>query len=276
MPLHEERNRLSWNAATVAHNAHKGDQAAFFRGGGSTLFPEEIGLLGDVTGRSLLHAQCNSGQDTLSLAALGADVTGVDISDEAIRFAADLSNQTGIPARFERAEVVAWMHAAEGRYDIVFASYGVLWWLPDLDAWARGAARVLRPGGRLVLMEFHPVALALDDSGSPTGNYFESLPIETTEGVGDYVGLSGEGLGAVTPVATPFVNPHPSVGFQWGLGQIVSALARAGLRIEVLEEFPFTNGWRPFEGMEQRPGRRMYLPGPSALPLMFGLCASKA
>jgi len=69
--LHEQ-NRRSWNAGTAAYNSHKGDQAAFLRGGGCTLFPEELELLGDVAGLDLLHLQCNSGQDTLSLAALGA------------------------------------------------------------------------------------------------------------------------------------------------------------------------------------------------------------
>ena len=77
--LHEA-NRLSWNAATVAHNSHKGDQAAFFRGGGSTLFPEELELLGPLAGRTLVHLQCNAGQDTLSLARRGAEATGVDPS----------------------------------------------------------------------------------------------------------------------------------------------------------------------------------------------------
>ncbi len=86
--LHE-LNRLSWNTATVAHNSHKGDQAAFFRDGGSTLFPEERELLGDVT-----HLQCNAGQDTPSLVRDGADATGVENSDKAIGF-----------ARFERADV---------------------------------------------------------------------------------------------------------------------------------------------------------------------------
>ena len=86
-PLHEQ-NRLAWNEATRAHNSHKGDQAAFLRGGGSTLFPEEIELLGDLRDRPLVHLQCNAGQDTLSIASrLGARVTGVDISDEAIDFA---------------------------------------------------------------------------------------------------------------------------------------------------------------------------------------------
>ncbi|MCB1339631.1 MAG: class I SAM-dependent methyltransferase [Pseudooceanicola sp.] len=275
MTSHEERNRLSWNAATTAHNAQKGDQVAFFRGGGSTLFPEEVALLGDVNGRSLLHLQCNSGQDSLSLARLGARVTGVDISDEAIRFATELSRDTAIPARFERAEVVAWMEETEDRFDIVFASYGVLWWLPDLDAWARGAARVLRSGGRFVLVEFHPVALAFDEAGRPVDDYFATGPVETPEGVGDYVGRSGEGLGATVPAVQPFVNPNPSVGFQWGLGQVVTTLARAGLTIDSLKEYPYLNGWRRFDQIEERAGRRMHLPGQPALPLMFALAATK-
>src|SRR5581483_7586423 len=99
--LHEE-NRLSWNAATVAHNSHKGDQAAFFRKGGSTLRPEELELLGDVRGQAIVHLQCNSGQDTLSMARLGAVMTGVDISDTAIDFARQLSQDSGIPAQWQR------------------------------------------------------------------------------------------------------------------------------------------------------------------------------
>ncbi len=83
--LHEA-NRLSWNAATRAHNSHKLDQAGFLRRGGTTLFPEELALLGDVRGLRIAHLQCNAGQDSLSLAARGALVTGVDISDEAIAF----------------------------------------------------------------------------------------------------------------------------------------------------------------------------------------------
>ena len=101
--LHQD-NRLSWNAATVAHNSHKQDQAHFFRQGGSTLFPEELELLGDLRGMSLLHLQCNAGQDTLSLATLGAETVGVDISDEAIEFARRLSADSGVKARFERAD----------------------------------------------------------------------------------------------------------------------------------------------------------------------------
>src|SRR5579871_4340231 len=121
--LHED-NRVSWNAATDAHNSHKRDQAAFLRSGGSTLFPDEIELLGDLHGKTLLHLQCNSGQDTLSLAQLGAAVTGVDISDTAIAFARQLSIDASITATFERADIYEWLETAQTRYDVVFSSYG--------------------------------------------------------------------------------------------------------------------------------------------------------
>lgn len=163
--LHEA-NRRSWNAVTAAHNTHKGDQARFFREGGTTLHREELELLGDLSGRSVLHLQCNSGQDTLSLARLGATVTGVDISDTAIDFARRLSAETGIPATFHRADVYDWLaEAAEWpeRYDVVFCSYGALCWLSDLKRWAAGIAAVLAPGGRLVVVDFHPVSLMLDE-----------------------------------------------------------------------------------------------------------------
>src|SRR5512133_2945020 len=97
--LHEA-NRRAWNEATIAHNSHKRDQAAYLRAGGSTLYPEELALLGDLAGKSLLHLQCNAGQDTLSLAQRGALVTGVDISDTAVDFARQLSAESGISGTF--------------------------------------------------------------------------------------------------------------------------------------------------------------------------------
>src|SRR5690349_8269459 len=124
-----EVNRRSWNAATRAHNSHKGAQARFFREGGSTLRPEELRLLGEVADLRIVHLLCNSGQDTLSIARLGADVTGVDISDEAIAFATRLAAEAGIAARFARADVYDWLEEAAGReecFDIAYSSYGVV------------------------------------------------------------------------------------------------------------------------------------------------------
>lgn len=277
----EQQNRQSWNAATLAHNSHKGDQAQFFRRGGSTLFPEELELLGELKGRSLLHLQCNCGQDSLSLATLGALVTGVDIADEAISFATALSRDTGIPAAFHREDVVQWLRQAASQglqYDIVFSSYGVLCWLPDLRAWAQGVASVLKPGGRLVLVEFHPFALCFDEHWALKYDYFNTQPMVFPEGVGDYVAESGEGLllSGKTEGMQEFENPYPSVEFSWGLAKLVGVLLEAGLRLRKLEEYPYSNGWKGFKQMHEGPGRRMYAPvGQAGVPLMYGLEASR-
>ncbi len=280
--LHEE-NRRSWNAATVAHNSHKGDQAVFLRGGGSTLFPEERELLGEVAGRTLVHLQCNSGQDTLSLAALGAAATGVDISDEAVDFARRLSAESGIPAAFERADVYDWLAAAgsaERRFDLAFSSYGAVCWLSDLRAWARGIAGVLAPGGRFVLVEFHPVASMFDEKMRLFFPYFSGgRAFAWDEGVRDYVALSGEGLlhGAeYREGVVDFHNPHRAHEFAWGLGDVVGALLDAGLVLEALREWPYSNGCSFYEGMRPLPGRRWAPPeGVPEIPLMYGVAARK-
>ncbi len=277
-----DQNRRSWNAVVGAHDSHRGDLAGFLRAGGSTLFPEERRLLGDLSGASVAHLQCNSGGDTLSLARLGADVTGVDLSDEAVRSARGLSGRSGIPARFVRADVYDWLAAsaeAGRRYDAVFASYGVVCWLPDLDPWARGIAGILEPVGRFVLVDFHPVAEVFDEDWNPSRDYpsgGESLLLE--EGVGDYVEVSGGGLtpaGFVGGVEA-FENPEPCRLFRWGLGEVVTALARAGLGIAALEEYPYSNGERHFANMRELPGRRMAPPeSVPAVPLMYGVRAEK-
>ncbi len=126
--LIHEQNRLSWNEATRAHNSHKVDQAKFFREGGQKMFPEEIELLGDLAGKSVLHLQRNAGQGTLSIQQLGAaSVTGVDISDEAIDFARKLAADAGIEATFHWADVYDWLAEAakaDERWDVVFCPTG--------------------------------------------------------------------------------------------------------------------------------------------------------
>lgn len=277
--LHEA-NRLSWNAATRAHNSHKGNQARFLREGGSTLFPEELSLLGELHGRSLLHLQCNSGQDTLSLAARGAQVTGVDISDEAIDFARRLSSESGLPGAFERADVFDWLAASPpARFDLVFSSYGAIYWLSNLQPWAEGISRLLKPGGRFVLVEFHPVLWLFDEKLRLSYPYGGGHHIPEAGGVNDYVAQSGKGLvpWGYEEGVRDFKNPHPSHGFQWGLGDILNPLVRHGLALERLEEYCYANGWNGIEGMREAPGNRYLLPeGVPELPLMFGLSMRKA
>lgn len=279
---HHERNRRSWNAATRAHNSHKVNQADFLRDGGRTLFPEEIELLGEIRGRRLAHLQCNSGQDSLSLASLGAEVTGIDISDEAIAFAHRLSAESGIPCRFVRADVYDWLHEAADRgdaYDVIFCSYGALPWLSSIEAWARGVARVLVPRGVLVMVEFHPVMMMFDEDWNLRYPYSsDGQAVEEPAGVGDYVSTSGEGLApsGFRSGVEGFENPEPSSEFYWGVGQVLEAITGAGLRLECLREYPYANGCRVGKEMRELSGRR-YLPpeGVPSIPMMYGVVARR-
>lgn len=277
-----EANRVSWNAATVAHNSHKSDQAGFLRNGGSTLFPEEIELLGDITGKRLVHMQCNAGQDTLSLAQRGAVVTGVDISDEAIDFATTLAADSGIPGTFVRSDIYDWFDAAQTageRFDIAFCSYGAICWLSDLNRWAEGVAAVLVLGGRLVVVDFHPAFMMFDEQLKHAYSYFaEDEPHEWEEGVGDYVAMSGDALApsGYREGVRDFKNPNPVHEYQWHLGALFTALLEAGMSIDQFHEYPFTNGAKFIEGMQEKPGRRMYLPSQiPSIPLMYGLVTTK-
>jgi len=277
--LHED-NRRSWNAATKAHNGHKGDQAAFLRSGGSTLFPEEVRLLGDLSGASLLHLQCNSGQDTLSLARSAREVLGVDISDEAVGFARRLSRDSGIAAEFVRADVYDWLEEAARAgttFDVVFSSYGALAWLSDLHAWAAGIAGVLAPEGRLVVVDFHPALASLGADWKPrTSAASDGALVSSVEGVSDYV---AEAASALVPWGyeegeSTFVNPHRCHEFEWSLAFIRGAIEAAGLTVGVLEEYDYVNGAALRPGMRLEAGRRWVPPeGVVASHLMFGLLA---
>lgn len=279
--LHEQ-NRHSWNAAMPAQHSHKRDQAAFFHAGGVSLFPDELELLGDLAGLSVAHLLCNDGEGTLSCANLGATATGVDISDEAIALARRLADEAGIAATFRRMDVYDWLEEAarEGRrFDRAFCSIGVMNWLSDLPAWARGATAVLRPGGRLVVVDYHPLIWTLDDEGQIAFPYFaDGAHSAGLWGVGDYVGGAEGGLSPSGHLAgdAAFHNPQPSFDFRWTLGEVVTAIAGAGLRLDVLREYPHSNGGKVLAEMRALPGRRWTVPADRApFPLMYGLAASK-
>lgn len=276
MPIsdRQETTRKSWNQATRNHNSHKGDQAAFLRRGGDVLFPEELELLGELQGKSLVHLQCNAGQDSLCLARRGAKVTGVDMSDEAVGFARKLAADSGIAATFIESELLEWTATTEQRFDLAFASYGVIGWHEDPLAWMRGAARVLAPGGHLVYVEFHPLIWSYSAKLDLTGDdYFNRGPF--TEPVGDYVADSDKGLWDAIGPAQP--NDIPAYSYQHTFAEILQATVDAGLRLEVVREYPYSNGFRPSPALVAGEGRRWHWPsGRPRLPLMFGLRARRA
>ena len=145
-----EANRLSWDARTPTHFKSRFYDVDGFRAGESSLNSLEIDEMGDVEGKRLLHLQCHFGMDTMSWARLGAKVTGVDFSAEAISRAKALSAELGIDAEFVVSNIYDLPDTLDGRFDVVFTSYGVLTWLPDLEPWAKDD-RALPGAGRLLL-----------------------------------------------------------------------------------------------------------------------------
>ena len=174
------------------------------------------------------------------------------------------------------AGVVPARGEARGGFELAFASYGSVGWLADLGRWARGVARALAPGGRLALLEFHPLVWSLGPGGALTGDpYFIEAPLREAGGVNDYVREALAPSGFLAGDAG-FENPEPAFSFQWTVADIVQALLDAGLRLERLREYPYANGCVLFEGMRALPGRRYAMPeGTPALPLMLGLVARR-
>lgn len=271
-----EANRLSWNEAVQARNQHKEDEGAFFRQGGSTLDPEECALLGDITGLAVVHLQCNCGEDTISMAQLGAIATGVDISDTAIDTARNLSLSSGVPATFYQADVYDWLEETAQttqRFDVVFCSYGSVIWLPDLTTWAWGIAAILKPGGRFVLLEMHPLLLMFEHDWTLKFPYSsEGTVLQFEEGMGDLVKQPGGNLQDVEE----YTNPHPMYDFAWGIGEVVTALLKAGLTLSALQEYQYAYTNAAYERMRKTPDGRWLPPEElPSLPLRYGVSAQK-
>jgi SAM-dependent methyltransferase len=256
------RNRHGWDLRTRAHLGSRFYDVASFRQGGLSLRPIEREELGDVRGRSLLHLQCHFGLDTLSWARLGARVTGADFSEEAIAAAAALAAEVGIDARFVCADLYKLPALLDDRFDIVVTTYGVLSWLPDLDGWARVVAHFLRPGGTFCLVEIHPmigVFSEVEGRLEVTDSLFEHGPYET-----ETVQTYADGL------ALP---PHVEYNWSWPIGEVVTALAGAGLRIERLRELPVDVRQR-LPAMVRGEDGFWRLPG-DPLPLLFTCVATR-
>lgn len=280
----DERQRLaetqlSWDVATRAHNAHKPDQAAFLRAGGTTLFPEELALLGELRGKRLLHVLCNSGQDTLSLAARGARCVGVDLSGEAITFARQLSVDSGIDATFHQGAVADFLDGPleQTAFDVAFGSYGCLPWIDDLGRFFAALHQRLAPGGRVVFVEIHPLAWSFNDHFQIADPYFAPGRI-FSQPVSDYVAMAGAALSPSGFVEQQQLdNPHPAHAFQHTVADIAMAAIRSGLTIDELHEWPFVNGCRVHAGLVPIEGRRFTTPpGVPSLPLMLGLVARRS
>ncbi|HEY8819404.1 MAG TPA: class I SAM-dependent methyltransferase [Candidatus Limnocylindrales bacterium] len=263
-------NESLWDAWTAIHSSGDFYDLEGFKAGGVRVRPYEIEMIGEVSGRSLLHLQCHFGIDTLSWARLGARVTGADISSAAIELARSLADELGFPdARFVRSNLYDLPAALDGTFDIVYTSRGVLGWLPDIAAWARVVAHFMAPGGTFFITEAHPILNVFENEGVRPGElrltypYWEHAAPLTFAVKGSY--------------ADPDADVGDETEHSWdhGLGEIVTALIDAGLRIETLVEHPFLD-WNVDFLVEDEAGKWRLPPDAGGeLPLMFSLVATK-
>ena len=263
-----DSNRRNWNQRTPVHARSDFYDVQGFKRGKLTLRPLEREELGDVTGKSLLHLQCHFGLDTMSWARLGAKVTGVDFSDEAIDLARSMSRELGIEAKFVLGNVYDLPGVLSGEFDIVFTSYGVLVWLPDLKRWAEVIAHFLKPGGDFYIADFHPFGNVFYDEEDATDlrpyyKYSDQAddPIEFSSG----------------PTYTDGSPKLTSTTYEWNhsVGDILNSLISAGLTIKFFHEFHFS-GYRALPMMEKGEDGWWRLPeGQESVPLVFSLKATK-
>ena len=251
MADYTELNRANWDERVPAHVASPDYHVADFvqdRAFLSRVVRFDLPLLGDISGLRGVHLQCHIGTDTISLARLGASMTGLDFSPAALAQARSLAERTGDDAHFVEADVYDAVGVlGSAAFDLVFTGIGALCWLPSIRRWAGVVADLLRPGGRLFIREGHPMLWALadgreDDLIVVDFPYFERAePLAWDEG-GTYV-------------QTDVVFTHNTT-HEWnhGLGEIVTALLDAGLELTGLAEHDSVP-WEALPGqMEQIEG----------------------
>ena len=226
-PNYIEINRQSWNNRTDAHLKSAFYDLGGFMQGKSSLNDIELKLLGDIKGKSILHLQCHFGQDTISLSRLGANVTGIDLSDQAIERAKQLAKELDSNTQFICCDIYDLPNHLNKQFDIVYTSYGTIGWLPDLNKWAKIISTFLKPNGQFVFVEFHPVVWMFDDNFDKIGyRYFNSGPIIETEN-GTYADKTAD----IT---------QTSVMWNHSISEIINSLINNELEINSLDEFDYS------------------------------------
>lgn len=270
-----EENKQSWNKRTGVHKDSAFYDLAGFKKGISSLTKIELSELGDVKGKTLLHLQCHFGMDTMSWEREGAIVTGVDLSDEAIKLANEIKDELKMNAKFICANIYGLKENEEALNcyssptgggwegaDIVFTSYGTIGWLPDLDKWSEVVSHFLKPGGVFYIADFHPVLWMMDDNFEHIKyNYFNTEVI-TEE-------ISGSYSDRNAPIrSTEHSWNHP-------FSEILNSLIRYGLQIQQFNEFPYSP-YNCFNKMEQGEDGMWRIKGMNEkMPMMYSIKAVK-
>ena len=256
-----EANKRSWDSLAADHHEHF---KALLEKQESTVMQPQLDELGDLQGKRLIHLQCNTGADTVSLARRGAMVTGVDLAPENIRYARELAAHFGIAdARFIESDVLELIDRHDEKYDVVYTSEGALCWLPDLDRWARVVRHLMKDDGFLYVLDLHPFYMAWDEDKLPElvvkYPYFEKR-VDRDEWIGGYA-----------------AERRQATNYTWGytVGELVNALGAAGLHIEWLHEFDWLFFELSADRQRRERGRKWVYPEHEGkLPFSFSLKAT--
>lgn len=252
-----ETNRELWNNKTPHHAVSAFYDLEGFKSGKSSLNATELEALGDVKGKSLLHLQCHFGMDTLSWSRMGAEVTGIDFSEEAIKLAKSLSTELGLPGRFIQSNVYHLSEQLEEEFDIVFTSYGTITWLPDLDRWAAVVNRHLKAGGTFCIADFHPAYMMFEFPELTLDfHYFNQDDPYMEETAGTYADTEA---------------PLKGKEYFWNhsLAETCTALLKQGLVLKDFQEYPYAH-YNAFPGMiEDGKGNFVIKGKEGMIPLMY-------
>lgn len=255
-------NKTLWNERVASHLKSEFYDVAGFLKGKSSLNEIELNLLADVKGKSVLHLQCHFGQDTISLSRLGANVTGVDLSDKAIDSARQIAAMEQSSAKFICCDIYDLPKHLDEKFDVIFTSYGVVGWLPDLNKWAEIISQLLKPHGQFVIVEFHPVVWMFDnDFDNIIYSYFKSEAIVETE----------EGTYADKKAAIR----TESVTWNHGLSEVINSLIKNGFDILSLDEFDYSPYNCFNKTIECEPGKFRIGKFGDRIPMVYSIKASK-
>ena len=257
-----ETNKQTWNNKVKVHAKSNMYNLEAFKQGQSSLMPYELESLGDVKNKSLLHLQCHFGQDTLSWSRMGAKCTGVDLSDEGIKLAQTLNAELNLDANFVCCNVLDTSKYINDTFDIVFTSYGVIGWLPDLKPWGKMIADRLKQGGTFFIAEFHPIVWMFD--------YLGDNPVMKYGYMQDKV-IYEEYEGTYANQDSKMVSKE--YGWNHGLSEVINALTEAGLHIEYLKEHDES----PYDVLPNliKTDSGMFVTEDKLYPLIFTLKATK-
>ena len=257
-----EINKKTWNNKVPVHlTSEFYDQKSFLNGKNS--LPEiDINLLGNINDKSILHLQCHFGQDSISMARMGAKVTGIDLSDKAIEEAQKINSDLNLDAKFVCCNVYDTLQYINEKFDIVYTSYGTIGWLPDLDKWANVISESLKPGGKLIFVEFHPFVWMFDDDFKGIKYHYHNEKPIIEEYTGTYANKEAD-------IKTDYV------GWNHSLSEIFTSLIEHGLEIQHFEEYDYSPYNCFNETIEFEKGKFRIKPFENKIPMVFSLMAIK-